>query len=597
MSSTIELGCAPAMEGAVHADGQRFNMAIPQVMELPLDSLTQTLSANGASTGLVRISGAPEAATLLAINKALGGTCSPKILGIVMRFEQTVSLPATAGMSGTHYAGIHERLAHHKLNVTPGQNSSDYFMTRADISVGQFELYKRLGGFVDAIQAVCDEFCHDNATSLSRSEANIAGTGFSAPDQYPVITNRPAVAAWYPRAVISGTAQDSPGAFEPAADVVLFPFTADGFSGVSSAGRPYEEVFDSVNVWQFSVTRGDNTNLYRGATFGTLTIRFSVLYAVHQGKHLEGENPVLPTYGLPWRWNNNAGTAVSGTDSNVTGGAIEDLITVGFFPEYYPLTSTAYPVLETETGVATSRVGLAFDAPLINPATMLNTKSSYWMIGDQSSYQFPLGGNLNDSGYSVLNFYNARFRKQAADAGYEQYRQGIEVPIFSDSTTKTATTSYLTYYPNGSLRFGTIAGWAGATPIVTTWVNRGAEPNVVGIGGLMLFPLAWCDRQANGFAGVQPRARGDLRPLRVNTAANCQWPFPTPVTTTGKSRNIQVFSLGGRDTAGGACSVKNTVPVVPNPASPAFAMAAKLSASIKPVSGSVSPVNLGKAAG
>ncbi len=112
---------ATIQSGAVRADQRQFNAAMPVAMECRLQSLTATV-ASGV-TNKITFNGAAQAATVLKMNEAMGGSCLPIMLGIIIRFRHTVTLPATAG-TFLSMCPKAERLATVAINLTPGKAGS-----------------------------------------------------------------------------------------------------------------------------------------------------------------------------------------------------------------------------------------------------------------------------------------------------------------------------------------------------------------------------------------------------------------------------------------------------------------------------------------
>ncbi len=173
--------------------------------------------------------------------------------------------------------------------------------------------------------------------------------------------------------------------------------------------------------------------------------------------------------------------------------------------------------------------------------------------------------------------------------GTDSFPEGVELNTFGDLGRRTSNTSLMAYVPNGQVRYGSVATGGDSIAITTLPATGiGDSSVVVGLGGLPLFPVAFSQRSAANFPGVEIRAKGDTRPISVSTVGGFKVPKYKPADAGGLGTalsNLHVWRLCGSyaEFTGSACSPCGTqvqTPVVLNPNKEGAPMAKALSASV-----------------
>ena len=578
---------------AVHTNGRAFNVRNPVVGEFRLQSLTRTVT--GGTTISYIMQSAAERSALVDRVKAMGGSCSPMILGIMFRVFQTVTVPAQPAGTGQASASIYERRALDTINLNPGKAGSAYFMGRTPSFGLAMAHMEKCGQFSNLFRAA-RSFCSDTQTTAFRVRQDDNGGGvFSALDNQSNTLARPFIEDRDMRRIYNGaTGVVTPENFTPAADLMFLPLTADGTYGVTDAGITFDELFSAQDQWIINYTPANNVDLYpsvayggAATVFGSFTVEVSLLYRVHDGAQTDGETPLPPSVGDVYQWNADAGTIPDGTAQNIAGELTSDHAFVGYLPKFWDANVDSgkfYWAQVDTTATAPYYAKIRLVWPKVNPV-YLNTDSKYVRVGDGVVFSLPPGGNDQLArANEALETWNARFRQCADHDGFDPYARGVELQTFGDFPARSTATSTLA--STCPIYYGTTPASLVSTLTPSTYDDSSL---VVSLGGLAAFPLAWSDRgHKAGFAGVATRAHDDKRAIQVTTMGG----FTLPKIPQGASETpdkVQVWRYMGpyADFSGGEChpcGTADTKPVVINPASANAALGASLSvSSILPV--------------
>lgn len=590
---------------AIRADGLLFNDTDRMVYEFPLQGIQATV-ADGVQTAPLRMVATSNRNILRQINEARGGSCDAIALGVMFKIQYNVDITSDAGLPVGFRAtnSLQERLALSTLQVIPGKAGEGYFMSNGETSIGQFlEWAQTSGGFRQQFQAAfmaCDDY------NLTQERGSTLSQGFVATSQDNVANDMARALMPHDIRRVCALGPDAGGPASvslpefgtPQADLVYFPLTLDGPTGVTSAGFGSESFFSSENEWIFYLRPKFDAEQYAGTAtlVGDFTITASLIYRIHVGKKQEGDVPVPPAHGATWRWVRQAGTIPDGTSTIISGGNVVSHVCVGYPTQVYGDGNSVPKVdgnnffwqeLSPGTNVAVKR---RLVPPMLVPSD-LNTPAQYLIIGREGGLDtFPLGGYNQALGNESLKELNWRSRNAAAKNALGLATEAIEYPIFSDYGVRNLGTSFVVFgdpataVANPPLRFG--ASWGAGAAVQATVLNRGDLDLPTGLGGLRNFLLAWCDRTVEGFAGVQVRSDSDMAGLRVLTVGTFRLPKRTyTALNQGVPAQVNVITRMGPYEAFSSdpcsCDHDQFVPLVYSPGSKASEKGASLTSSFK----------------
>ena len=581
---------------AVRADGKLFTNTEHLVFEQPLTGLSQTL-ASGVKSAPINLRDATNQQVIRDNNRMRGGTTDAIALGIVFRIRHTVTVAAAAGVGASVRAShnIYNRYALSTIDVKPGKAGEAYLMSRGDTSIGQLmcwlESSRAFTQCFKTIRTACDGY------QITADRGGLSGSGIAqgARDNQPLVAARNMMLNTQRRTVAAGTLTTVPEAGTEYEDLIVFPLTADGPTGATSSGFSVESVFSAENLWSFFIRPVFDTGIYSaGSTSTDFTIDVSLVYRVHCGAAMQGQDPIPPVYGKVWVWNNNIGTIPDGVKQTLSGAAVEAHALVGYAPTVYgeAIGNSPVPVvdganyffqeLEPGSGVA---VKVRIIPPNLAPAN-LNTDARYVQIGRENAPfpTLPFGGYTQAKGNEGLKEYNGLYRVAAINDPFNVPREGSELPLFTDVGARSATTSFVVYTDNSvnpSVKYGTSFG-AGTNVSTTSALRPGDSDADLGIGGLNILPLAWCDRSVHGFTGLEVRAAGDRAGIVVQSIGGYLLPktiysgsTPANVHTIRVLTNYDQFS-----TDPCACDHNMVTPAVFSPNKATMAKGAALTSGI-----------------
>jgi len=564
MSSVVSR--ARVASGAVIAGDRKFNTRPPYLFEMRLPSLTRTVTTGQAQ---FIMQSAAERSVLLDRSNALGGSSPPVICGVAFRINQTVTVPVEAAGTISAAASVYERLAKSSVNVSAGKAGMAYLMGRTD-SIGLLMAHlKETGGFTSQLKAVQSIISEANVTAPRIRQNTDSGMVSSSLDNYSNVDSRPILLEDNLRRVYNGaTGVTTPETGTQYSDVFYFPLTADGTHGVADCGMSFDDLFSADNQWIFNLDLQNNTGLYpavgsggTATTFGSFTVEVSLLYRVHVGAKTAGEEPIPPAYGSVWQWNSSIGTIPDGTAQNIAGELVSNHFFVGYLPTYDSsgLWTQTVDTATTPDYIAT----LSIIPPKLSPA-QLNANGIYVRIGDGVEFDMPPGGTDQQTrGGEIIERWNARYRQSSNHDGFDPYHEGIELQAFTDAGIRAATTTLAANTVNGTIKYN---------GVVQTTLELGDQNDstlVLGLGGLLAFPLAFSDRSANaGFTGLAIRSASDKRAIQVTTVGG----FSLPLLGSGERQPVQCWRLLGpyatfSGTSCDPCGSVEAKPVVLRPGS------------------------------
>jgi len=573
------------------AKGQRFPLTSGQLFELRLNSLAATVASTNveATCGQYqkKLCDASEWQTANAVACQFGGVAVA--IGIVFKIAFTETIAHDAGLSASARAemDIFNRYARSTINVQPGKAGNFYYQSKTVSLGGSFLEQYTNGAFDEQIRAVL-ETCTASRITNDRTAVTTGSGVFSCPDNAMDVETRSLLPDLGMRIVAcGGTDITSPEDGTPLVDCIPFLFTEDGSpSGVGGAGISLQDAFATEQFWQFTIKivydagiRSANSSL----TGGTVTITPSLIYRIDRGK---------PKYGAAWTRLTNVTTLNGGTATVIPGGTVSNHNFVGWMPDIYgeagdtvgTVDNSNYVFQEFEDGSGIA--GKIRIVPPNVPPSAFQTQGEYLRIGREGGHDtFPLGNNVNAAyGDEPIRAWNALHQYLAETRAFGKSKQRLELPYLTSKGASTATTSFVT---RGNVaKYG--ASWGGGNVISTISAPRGDSSYPMGLGGFLLYPIAWVDRSVKGFMGVEVRAADDMAGLVVQNILN----FPSPRTPWNSSnasngKGITVWkSLGVSyaDVGLTPCDTQNLsqVPAVPNENSPAAAKGITLTTTFTP---------------
>jgi len=496
-------------------------------------------------------------------NAQNGGTCDAIALGVAFRIKYNYTLPATgADPSFRATASLHERYALSTMSVKPGKAGQGYTMSRGETSIGGMlawlEDTRAVSQTMKAARIACDGY----QSTKDRNAVNGDGLTAGSIDNVGLVGTRSLVRDEQRRVVASGTAGNYPESGEQYEDIIFFPLTADGAFGVHSSGFSIEELFDATNTWEFQIRPVFDTGIHAAgaALIGDFDVKVSLVWRVWNGKKNEKATVAAdPVIGKVWQWNNAIGTVTQGTLQVLSGPAVQNHIEVGYPSIVYgeAISGSTVPVVDGANYFFQELIpgsGTAVKCRLMPcnvPPSSLNNDAVYLQVGREGGANtLPFAGWNLARGNEMLRLWNDQFRARAIPGSslggvrgqpYGTHIEGREFAMFTETGVRSNPNSFVTRTPANSVYYGTAWGVGGAA-VPTIAANNQCSITELGLGGFLHYPIAFSDREVDGFAGLEVRSAGDTAGISVLTFGGFQLPV-AKYSTSGAQNPAQVNVL------------------------------------------------------
>lgn len=590
---------------AIRAGGKRFNPHQTRVIATPLLGLNFTL-ANGVLSNPIRMQSCTNIQYIRDYNAAMGGTCDGIALAVVFAVQYSVSLPATgADPAFRATKSLHERYALSTIQVKPGKAGQGYMMSRGETSIGLLQAMLEETRCATQVMRASRQACEGYAVTNDRNALNSDSLDFGSIDNRGLVATRPMMRDEQRRIVASGTAITVPETGDQLEDIIVFPLTADGPLGVHTSGFSIESLFDATNTWEFLLRLCFDTGIYAAgaALVGDFTVTPYLVWRVWNGKkNVDSKVAAPPVFGKVWQWNNNIGVVQQGTLQTLSGPAVEAHVEVGYPPIVYGEAIANSPVPIVDGGnyffqeiIAGSGTALKcrLMPPNVTPAS-LNTSAIYLQVGREGGGNtLPFAGWNLARGNEMALYWNDTFKSRAIPgssggvhgAPFGTHSMSYEMPLFSSVGVRTNATSFVLRTPNGSLRYG--ANWAAGAAVATIESGRSDSTLDLDMGGFLHYPIAFSDRETDGFSGLEVRAAGDRAGITVLTFGGFQLPVQAFGTTTPAPVNVMrlLTDYEHFKTDPCECHPAEAPPYVFNPASKDIALGNALTSGVRVISG------------
>lgn len=544
---------------AIRAGGKRFLPHQSRVIESRLIGVDQTV-ANGTLSNPFRMQSVSNVQYIRDYNEQIGGTTNAIALGVAFRIRYSYTLPATgADPSFRATANLHERYALSTMSIKPGKAGQGYTMSRGETSIGGMlrwiEDTRLCSQTMKAARIACDGY----QSTRDRNAINGDGLTAGSIDNVGLVGTRTLVGDEQRRVVASGTAAAYPETGEQYEDIIFFPLTADGSLGVHTSGFSIEELFDATNTWEFQIRPVFDTGIHAAgaALVGDFDIKVSLIWRCWNGRKNEAAAVAAdPIYGKVWQWNNAVGTVTQGTLQVLSGPAVQNHIEVGYPSIVYgeAISGSTVPVVDGTNYFFQELIpgsGTAVKCRLMPcnvPPSSLNNDAVYLQVGREGGRNtLPQAGWNLARGNEMIRLWNDQFRARAIPGHslggvrgtpYGTHSEGREFPMFTDTGVRLNANSFVTRTPSNSVYYGTAWGVGGAA-VPTIQASNQSSITELGLGGFLHYPIAFSDREVDGFTGLEVRAAGDTAGISVLTFGGFQLPV-AKYSTTGAQNPAQV---------------------------------------------------------